>query len=792
MAIIVAGWVLVIGATVVTLYLLTPPAPAPVPVVPQTVGPDAPSSADSTAADSPAPPSAPRTERVYTAPGVEQQSPPGVSPGVSPSGGPPNAGAPPRLARGPGLGLGAPPMPSLRPSPSMNRGGPGAMMLPPAPGRSDGSRPVVPNGPMAPVNAEAQRAFEAGGAALRAGDKAAAAAEFARAVRLAPDNVPSRLNLASAYLDLNQPAKAVPHLRAVVQREPNNAAVQFTLARALLADKKLAEALPSLRKTVQLLPRERQPRVILAQVLFDTRNPQEAYKQWSALATQNPKDIEAQMQAAILANDALKQPAQAEKWLRRAVAAAPKEPQPALMLGQVLLARKDARGAAAVLTQAAQSNPDSFAVYPLLADARTAAGDSKGAASALQSALGKLPSGKTAAQKAEIKTTEGALRLALGRTLGASKQTREARAQFEQAAALLPRDPQPRALGAVAALQMKDEAGAIAGFKSALALDPKRLGDRKTLAQLLANGQQWKASDAQFALYAQARPKDAGALLDWASVAGQLKDPKHSAQVLGKAVKAAPGNAAAWTQLAIAQRASGDKTGALASYKKLNVLRPKNADALYETGRLQSEMGDNAAAYGNFKSAINARPGAVEAYPALLQAADKAGQSAAARQFLVRELAQQENLPAMKQVLEYYRGQDKQAEARDFLTDLVARAPKQDSARTALKAMTGASAEPASAKAPTATPRVNLAIAPTPSAPPKPLDAPPKPLDDAPKPSSVSPKPSSGTPRIELRRKSATQLVPLPTVTTRIAPLQSLKHPDRETNAPLIITKPSP
>ena len=666
-------------------------------------------------------------------------------------------GAPPRIAANPDFRPGGRAMPPFQ-APQSN----GALpMLPPPPTRNNGARP----GALAPpVNANAQRAFEAANAALRAGNKTEAAAQFARAVQLAPDNLPSRLNLASVYLDLKQPAKAVPHLREAVQREPNNAAIQFTLARALLANKKLEAALPYLRKTVQLAPDERQSRVILAQVLFDLKQPQQAYQQWATLAQKDGKDIEAQMQAAAMANDVLKEPAQAEKWLRRAVIAAPRAPQPALMLGQILLQRKDAKGAAAVLTKAAQTNPDAFAVYPLLADARTAAGDNKGATSALQSALGKLPAGKTDAERAEIKRTEGALRLALGRTLGASKQVKEARAQFEQAATLLPRDPQPRALGAVAALQMKDNASAIAGFKSALALDSKRLDDRKTLAQLLADGKQWKEADAQFALYDQGKPGDAEALLQWAQVARQLKDPKRQAQVLGKAVKVAPKNAAAWTQLALAQRESGDKKGALASFQQLNKIKPNDADVLYETARLQSELGDNTAAFNNFKTVIDARPQAIEAYPALLAAADKAGQNVNARQFLVREMAQTENVAALKTVLDYYSGKNQGSEARAFLNDLVARAPKQNAARTALNAMKGAKVEPAAAPLPKVTPRVNLALVPTA----KPTTAPTQ----------------------ESEPQPATKPVVAPTLAAPNA--RQIKQRGIASETPLVVTQPTP
>ena len=752
MLIIVAAWLLALAATGATLYALTPPpAPptpvAPVTVAPATVAPDAPTGESrvftAPGAAAPAPQTAP-TPQVFTVPGA---APPGAQVQSGPLSAPQNKG--PRIAQNPGLGNHPLPLPQMQPPRSMN----GAPMPPGA----TGNRPAMPT---PPVNVEAQRAFEAGSAALRAGDKNQAASQFARAVQLAPDNVPSRLNLASVYLDLKQPDKAIPHLRAVATREPGNVGVQFTLARALLSQKKLDEALPYLRRTVQLAPHEREARVILAQVLFDKKQPQDAYEQWASLAQENPKDIEAQMQAAALANDVLKQPAQAQKWLRRAVSAAPREPQPALMLGQVLLRQKDAKGAASVLSKAAQNNPDNFAIYPLLADARTAAGDSKGAATALQSALAKLPTGKTDAQKQEIRATEGALRLALGRTLGASKQTKAARVEFDKAAPLLPRDPQPRALGAIAALQLGDNAGAIQGFKSALALDPKRADDRKTLAQLLAQSKNWKQAGAQFALYNQSKPGDAEALLQWAQVAGQLKDGKLQAQVLGKAVKVAPKNAAAWTQLALAQRENGDKRGALTSFEQLNKIRPNDADALYETARLQSELGDNAAALGNFKSVIEARPAATPAYPALLEAADKAGQGADARQFLVRAMAQKENVAALKQVLNFYQRKNQSAQARAFLTDLVARAPQQDAPRTALDALKGATEPtPVQPTATTITPtptKIALAAAPTPT-----VEPTAKPLTSS-------------------------------ALSSVIAPRKTLEHPATSVKTPLVATQPKP
>lgn len=674
-ALIAAGWALVLAAEAALLYSLTPapqPRPATAPLTVQDAATPTPLSPGAATAP---PPVAPGQD-VFTAPGV---NPPAQNPATAPN----------------DAGVSAPAMPAAPPRFAANPGANAPASASPL-SNALAFAPPVSSAANAPAGGAAQVAFEAGATALRRGDKEAARAEFARAVQLAPDNLPSRLNLASLYLDAKQPAQAIPHLQVVAARDPKNAAVHFTLARALLADKKLDAATPELRRVIELAPAERAPRALLAQVLFDRKQPREAYAQWAALAQKDPKDVEAQIQAGALANDVLKQPDHAEKWLRRAVSAAPREPQPALMLGQLLLAQKDAKGAAAVLTRAAQARPDAFALYPALADARTAAGDLKGAANALQSALQKLPQGQTDAQRAQLRATEGALRLARGRALGQSRQTAAARAEFERAAKLLSRDPQPRSLAALAALQSKDAAGAISNLRVALQLDPKRAGDRKLLAQLLADQKKWREADAQFALYDAAHPGDAPTLAQWAQVAGQLKDSKREAQIWAKAARADPKNAEIWTRLALAQRAGGDQKAALASFTALSKLRPNDANARYEMAQLQSALGDHGAAYQNWKRVIAARPELAAGYPALLEAAKRAGQNDDARQFLVRALASQgENVAAIQGVLAFYERQNKPDQARDFLNDLVARDPKQKAARTALDALTKVAATPA-------------------------------------------------------------------------------------------------
>ena len=117
----------------------------------------------------------------------------------------------------------------------------------------------------------------------------------------------------------------------------------------------------------------------------------------------------------------------------------------------------------------------------------------------------------------------------------------------------------------------------------------------------------------------------------------------------------------------------------------------------------------------------------------------------------------------MKQVLDFYQRKNQSAQARDFLTDLVARAPKQDAARTALDAMKGATANPASALLPTKTPPIKLAAASTPT----------------PEPSAT---PTS---------KPATQPVAA-AIASVIAPRKVVKQSHVAVKTPMVSTQPTP
>jgi predicted Zn-dependent protease len=67
-----------------------------------------------------------------------------------------------------------------------------------------------------------------------------------------PENDLSRFNLAQAYVDANDYAKASEHLRALCQKKPDWMVVHIQLGKSLIALNRSAEAKPIFEHALQL------------------------------------------------------------------------------------------------------------------------------------------------------------------------------------------------------------------------------------------------------------------------------------------------------------------------------------------------------------------------------------------------------------------------------------------------------------------------------------------------------------------------------------------------------------
>lgn len=596
----------------------------------------------------------PVPEPLFTAPGVE---PPGITTGPVTSG-----SVPETVPAAP-----TDPKSAVLTAPASIKPGAGTEKLSPA------------------VRAQAKELFDAGTAALARKDGKTALDKFRAVIAIAPDHLATRLNLALLYLDANQPALAVPHLQKASQLAPDLPAPRFYLARALVALKRPNEAVAPLQEVIHLAPKEREAHELLGQICLAINKPRDAYAQWVAIAQNDPRDVEAHLQAAGLAADALKRPQEAAKWLRLALSGSPGDPRPALLLSRLLMAQNDAKGAAKVLGQAAKARPDVFELYPQLANARLAAKDLSGASDAIKSALLRLPVGKTPPEKAQIAAIEGELRLTLGRTLGQSKKPAEARREFERAATLLPRSAEVRSMLALAAMQSGDRKTATAALQGAIAIDPSRAGDRRFLAQLLADGKDWSAANAQYAAYTKLQPRDGSALIEWAGAAHRAKKSDEELQIWSKLATLDPRNPLPHIQRGVLLRDLKRPAEALQSFQRALAIKSDDPNALFESGRLESQLGQARNAAATWRKLITTRPQYAPAYASLLESSDKSGDAPNARLFLARELSQKSDNPqALSEILNFYAKSKRDAEAKAFLADVLKRNPKSRFAKAAL------------------------------------------------------------------------------------------------------------
>ncbi|CAA7623110.1 tetratricopeptide repeat-containing glycosyltransferase family protein [Magnetospirillum sp. SS-4] len=147
--------------------------------------------------------------------------------------------------------------------------------------------------------AEAQRAFAAGGEAWRGGRIEAAAQAFARAAQLRPGWATAHANLGAALRRLGKSEAAVASYRRALALEPDQAATLSNLGNALRDLGRLDEAAAALRRAVELDPGSIGFLYNLALLLRDQRRHHEAAGLLERVLASDPANAEYQWDLAL-------------------------------------------------------------------------------------------------------------------------------------------------------------------------------------------------------------------------------------------------------------------------------------------------------------------------------------------------------------------------------------------------------------------------------------------------------------------------------------------------------------
>ena len=164
-----------------------------------------------------------------------------------------------------------------------------------------------------------------GKAAFEAGQYRDAASWFAMAIADSPEAVAARLNLATTYIRLGEPDKAIEQFETVNRLDPDDDETATNLA-ILLADRsRFADAIAVLRKTRVRVPRSTPVVTTLARLLAaspdrSVRDGAEALALAEEVFAVSPSPVHAETVALALIE--LGRCADAQTWLLRAIAAA--------------------------------------------------------------------------------------------------------------------------------------------------------------------------------------------------------------------------------------------------------------------------------------------------------------------------------------------------------------------------------------------------------------------------------------------------------------------------------------
>jgi Tfp pilus assembly protein PilF len=265
------------------------------------------------------------------------------------------------------------------------------------------------------------------------------------------------------------------------------------------------------------------------------------------------------------------------------------------------------------------------------AEERLAAGDTKSARALLEQALAEQPNDARASfdlatvleSAGELETAEKAYRDAIrleptfGEALNNLGLLLRSKEQFEEASAILRRaveaDPRSAVRHENLAMALEDKgelASARAEYEQTIRLGPDNAMTRANLGLLLLRLNEPDAAKRELSAALPLAAKNRPALVAIGSGLRRAGDPGAAVQALQAALAAGDGKptAALLSELALAQRASGDRDGALATLRQVVSLDPNYATAHYLLGGMLAGAKQYADAIAHYQHYLKLEP----------------------------------------------------------------------------------------------------------------------------------------------------------------------------------------
>jgi len=210
--------------------------------------------------------------------------------------------------------------------------------------------------------------------------------------------------------------------------------------------------------------------------------------------------------------------------------------------------------------------------------------------------------------------------LSLAHILENSKPA-EAIADYQQAAALAPKDIEPHLSAGQLFEKQNRFADAVQEYKHALAIDPNSTDALTGLANIDMRGQRWADAEEDLHRLVALRPNDAPARMQLGRVLAAAGHDDEAIQELQTAVKLAPSDIAAKRDLAELYASAKKFRLAEAQYDDLLATNPNDADLHHGLGKVLMKENKYSDAQQEFLKAVKLKPDFGAAYGDLAAAA---------------------------------------------------------------------------------------------------------------------------------------------------------------------------
>ncbi|MFN2288638.1 MAG: XrtA/PEP-CTERM system TPR-repeat protein PrsT [Chromatocurvus sp.] len=358
------------------------------------------------------------------------------------------------------------------------------------------------------------------------GDRAAAEAAFAEAVRLGPGRLEDLLSQVAMLVEQEKYAEAKKAMGPLQRRVPDHPGVNYAQARIALADGNNKEALERLDAVFNVLPRHLPSLYLAANLNFREGSLATAESQLATVLSLQPRNTEARrMLGAVMLRRGENQ--RAEKLARALLEESPMNVPTLGLLALALSAQGQHAESAEVYQQQADLQPES-------ADVRMALGGEWVRAGEIARGIAELERAR------DLDPDNQQVRASLAQAYMVSGEGDTARREVEEFRALAPDSAVPSLLFARLTGLEGDTSAASAYLREALELDPSNDQARQGLAALAMQSADSDTALEVFDEGLKADPENLSSLLGRAEVQEQRGDIEGMVATLKRAVDAHP------------------------------------------------------------------------------------------------------------------------------------------------------------------------------------------------------------------------------------------------------------